>query len=88
MHWLNRFDLTLTHKIINKKKRIFWSHKNTLQTASHLVELQQQDQAGPAGVIQGQQEDAKHPGRTADQGGDRAPQALLLVMQRTVSRPV
>lgn len=54
----------------------------------NLVELQQQDQAGPAGVIEGQQENAEQPGRAADQSGDHAPQALLLVMQHTMSRPV
>lgn len=51
----------------------------------HLVELHQQDHAGPAGVVKGQQEDAEHPGRAADQGRDHAPQALLLIMQHTMS---
>ncbi|TNN58959.1 hypothetical protein EYF80_030872 [Liparis tanakae] len=50
----------------------------------HLVELQHQDQAGPAGVIEGQQEDNEQPGGAADQGGDHAPHALLLVMQRAM----
>lgn len=54
----------------------------------HLVQLQHQDQAGPAGVIEGQQEDGEHPGGAADQAGDDAPQALLLVMQHTVNGPV
>jgi len=39
-------------------------------------------------VIEGQQEDNEQPGGAADQGGDHAPHALLLVMQRAVSRPV
>lgn len=52
--------------------------------AGNLVELQQQGQSGPAGVIEGQQEDAKQPGRAADQSRDHAPQALLLIMQHTV----
>lgn len=54
----------------------------------HLVQLQYQDRGGPAGVIEGQQEHAEHPGRAADQAGDDAPQALLLVTQHTVSGPV
>lgn len=39
-------------------------------------------------MIERQQEDAEQPGGAADQGGDHAPQALLLIMQHTVSRPV
>lgn len=54
----------------------------------HLVKLQHEGQAGPAGVVEGQQEDAEHPGRTAHQAGDHAPQALLLIVQLTVSQPV
>lgn len=82
---------------INTSRRKFiyegkeWEHcevSNRLHAASHLVELQQQDQARPAGVIEGQQEDAEHPGRTADQGRDHVPQAPRLIMQHTVSRPV
>lgn len=61
---------------------------NRLQADSHLVQLQQQDGARPAGVIEGQQEDAEQPGRAADQGRDNAPHALLLIMQHTVGRPV
>lgn len=55
---------------------------------THLVELQQQRGAGPAGVVEGQQEDAEQPGGAADQGRDHAPQALLRVMHHAVGGPV
>lgn len=54
----------------------------------HLVKLKYEDQAGRAGVVEGQHEDAEHPGRTADEARDHAPQALLLIVQLTVSLPV
>lgn len=58
------------------------------QAASHLVELYHQDQAGPADVIEGQQEDAEQPWGAADQAGDHSPQALILIVQHAVNRPV
>lgn len=54
----------------------------------HLVELHQQDGGRPAGVIEGQEEDAEQPRRAVHQGGDGAPQALLLVLQHAASGPV
>lgn len=65
------------------------THSDTpTAAATHLVELQQQRGAGPAGVIEGQQEDAEQPGGAADQGRDHAPQALLRVMHHAVGGPV
>lgn len=54
----------------------------------NLVELQQQDQAGPAGVIKGHQEDAEQPGGAVDEARDDAQQSLLLITQHTANRPV
>lgn len=62
--------------------------KSCIKLLGHLVELHHQHQAGPAGVIDGQQEDGEQPGGAADQGGDHAPHALLLVAQRAASGPV
>lgn len=77
---------------VKREKTVHWIYesckKRLTDAAGHLVELQQQDQAGPAGVIEGQQEDAEQPGRAADQGGDHAPQALLLIMHHAAGRPV
>lgn len=53
-----------------------------------LVELHQQSGAGPANVVEGQQEDTEQPGGAAHQGGDDPPQTLLLIVQRTVGEPV
>lgn len=53
-----------------------------------LVELHQQGGAGPADVVEGQQEDAEQPGGAAHQGGDDPPQTLLLIVQHTVGGPV
>lgn len=54
----------------------------------NLVELEQQAQTGPAGMIEGQQEDAEQPRRAVDQNRHDAPQTLLLIMQHTVIGPV
>lgn len=54
----------------------------------HLVELHQEDGGRPAGVIEGQEEDAEQPRRAVHQGRGGAPQALLGVMQHAVLGPV
>lgn len=59
-----------------------------LQTVSHLVELQQQDQTRPRRMIGNQHEDAEQPGGAACQCRAGAPQALLLITQRAVNGPV
>lgn len=58
------------------------------EVGGHLVELQQQGGAGPAGEVEGLQEDAEQPGGAAHQGGQRPPQALLLIVERAAGGPV
>lgn len=58
---------------------------NTGQAENHLVKLQQQDHAGPAGVVKGHQEDAEHPGTAADKSRDHAQKAMFLIIHHTVS---
>lgn len=65
-----------------------FSRLNAKAAKHHLVELHHQGGGRPAGVIEGQEEDAEQPGRAVHQGGGGAPQALLGVAQQAVGGPV
>lgn len=72
----------------NEMGRISATTRWARRRAAHLVELHEQDDAGPAGVVQGQQEDAQQPRRAIDHGKGHCHQTPLLMAWQAMCRPV